>query len=304
MSSYANAAITHGAVAYAGRGSFRIGDSTAGEYTAQVTNYNGTRISIKKHATYTFSAYVRGATEARRQTVAVQIEWRDAKERILATTLGVSTVAPRHYRRFVATGTAPTRAVSATPKIAVTHVRSADSAIYADALQFRRGKRPIPYVERPENRRRRALFVRGPFPGRLTQWRMADREISTSSARRLFGEGLGSATVAENLGVAPEDLSPNAEAASYSDFGTLLVERGWTGVAAIALVAFILGLTALRIARRLPGRLWTTAFTLGLSPGTFLGRVRDDRATSSGSTATGAYERNGDRLRVTRRKTN
>lgn len=68
-----------------------------------------------------------------------------------------------------------------------------------------------------------------PVPGRTTQWRMARDEIAGSSTTELFGKGLGSATVAENLGVKPEDISANAEAASYSDFGTLLVERGWTG---------------------------------------------------------------------------
>jgi len=338
MSSYVNAVISRAAVAYSGRGSFRIADAAPGDYTAQLTNYDGTRIAVKENVPYTFSAYVRAATRSS-EAVTVQIEWRDSNGRIVGTTLGTSTTAPGRYRRLVASGKAPTRAVTATPKIAVTHVPDAASAIYADALQFERGTKVTPYVERPENSRRRSILVPRPFPGRLTQWRMAEREISTSPTKRLFGEGLGSATVAVNLGVSPEDLSANAAAASYSDFGTLLVERGWTGVALVGLIAVILGVTALRIARTLPGRLWTTALTLavpgvlcvmaaygmiasqlrnaavaltfwvvialGLSPGSFLGRARDVRRESTDSVATAPHiERNDDRLQVMRRKTN
>ena len=147
---------------------------------------------------------------------------------------------------------------------------------------------------------------------------MSERAISHSFAAELFGNGLGSATVAASFGVHPQDLSADAEAASYSDFGTLLVERGWTGLAIVALLALAIAGTAIRIARTLsPGR-WTTALTLavpgvvaamaaygmiaaqlrnrpasltfwliialGLSPGAFLGG-RPWRVASPGSSA-------------------
>ncbi len=102
------------------------------------------------------------------------------------------------------------------------------------------------------------------MPGRLTQWHMAEREISGSVATKMFGRGLGSATVAENVGVHPQDLSAEAEAASYSDFGTLLVERGWTGIAVVALFAAALAWASFRIALTVPRGQWTTAFTLAV----------------------------------------
>jgi hypothetical protein len=278
-----------------------------------VTNYDGTPIAVAKERACTFSGYVRSATTSP-QTVAVQIEWRASNGHVVSTTFGASTMARRRYHRLVAVGKAPARAVSAVPKIAVTDVRDANSAIYADALQFKRGSRAARYVEIPEDRLRRSILLARAFPGRVTQWRMAEREISTSPTTKLFGKGLGSATVAENLGVYPQDLPPNAEAASYSDFGTLLVERGWFGVALVGLIAVILGGTALRIIRRLPGGLWATAVTLavpgvlcvmaaygmiaeqlrnapaaltfwvvvalGLSPGTFLARGQRTRKPS------------------------
>jgi hypothetical protein len=141
--------------------------------------------------------------------------------------------------------------------------------------------------------------------GRLTQWRRANHEISGSLGSELFGKGLGNATVAENLGVYPKDLSPDSQLASYSDFGTLLVERGWTGIALVGFFAIALVATAWRILPSLPEGQWRTALTvavpgavcvmtaygpfaeelrnaaaaltfwlliaLGLSPGTFLG---------------------------------
>jgi hypothetical protein len=97
--------------------------------------------------------------------------------------------------------------------------------------------------------------------GRSTQWRRARHEISGSPTTEVFGKGLGTATVAENLGVYPKDLSRDARLASYSDFGTLLVERGWSGIAIVALLAIALVWTSLRIiAASALGR-WTTALT-------------------------------------------
>ena len=77
----------------------------------------------------------------------------------------------------------------------------------------------------------------------------------------MFGKGLGTATVAENLGVYPRDLSPDAALASNSDFGTLLVERGWSGIAIVAFFATALAWTAWRILPFLEMSRWTTALT-------------------------------------------
>lgn len=100
--------------------------------------------------------------------------------------------------------------------------------------------------------------------GRLTQWRTANREISGSTRTKLFGKGLGTATVAENVGVYPKDLTPGARLASFSDFGTLLVERGWSGIAAVALFAIALVVAAWRLVALLPAAQWTTAFTVAV----------------------------------------
>jgi hypothetical protein len=104
----------------------------------------------------------------------------------------------------------------------------------------------------------------GHVTGRLTQWRRANHEISASFGNELFGKGLGTATVAENLGVYPKDLSQDSQLASYSDFGTLLVERGWTGIAIVAFFALAFVATAWRILPFLPEGQWRTALTVAV----------------------------------------
>jgi len=100
-------------------------------------------------------------------------------------------------------------------------------------------------------------------PGHWTLLRMANEGISGRASTELFGHSTGSATVAVGLGGdRPQDLSRDAAAASYSDAGTALFERGWTGVCILAALALILATAALRIVRRLPRAGWTTAFSL------------------------------------------
>lgn len=102
-----------------------------------------------------------------------------------------------------------------------------------------------------------------PVPGRLTQYRMAAQAIDGGIGTFLLGRGLGVATSAENFGVKASEQSPEIEAASFTDFGTLLVERGWIGVALSVLIAVSLGLAAaIALGRAGPGRSWHGALLL------------------------------------------
>jgi hypothetical protein len=103
-----------------------------------------------------------------------------------------------------------------------------------------------------------------PVVGRVDQWRAAERLVSRSWFHRLFGNGAGSATVAENLGISANDLTPDQESASYSDFGSLLAERGYTGIATVAVLVALLTLASIRLARRLPPSRWATATTVAV----------------------------------------
>ena len=98
-------------------------------------------------------------------------------------------------------------------------------------------------------------------PGRGTQYRTATGLIDGTPASFLFGNGLGATTYAENLGL---EKPPRAErVAGYSDFGTLVVELGWLGVAVVAACAVALGLGSCAAARRAPAASWTRALLIG-----------------------------------------
>jgi hypothetical protein len=99
-------------------------------------------------------------------------------------------------------------------------------------------------------------------PGRLTQYKAAENLIERSPASFLFGAGLGKTTYAVNLGV-HKPAERGAQLAGYSDFGTLLVELGWLGIAVTAGCAVGLGLGCLAGARRAPPGSWTRALLIG-----------------------------------------
>lgn len=285
LNNYANASVRVPTKLGRARPPFAVSNVTAGNYTAWMAARDGMRIPVRQRSSYVFSADV-AAASTRPQKVSLQIEWRSTADGLIATTLGrynPLSRADRHFRRLVISDVAPAGAVRALPKVAVAGRSESDpgfyvtappgSSVYVRALRFRRGRAvqasselkgpqglaPSVVVAVPET-----ATSRRAVPGRLTQWRMAEHAISGSATTLLLGKGIGSATVAENLGVHPGDLSADAAAASYSDFGTLLVERGWIGVALVALFAAVLAGAALRIARFLHRGRWTTAFTLAV----------------------------------------
>lgn len=260
VSDYANAS-----VGTSGGTSFVISNVAAGDYTAWFGGTGG-MYGVRPGKRYVFQVGASSAASVP-QKVQAQIEWRDRAGTVLAISEGrlvslpEATVVP-----VVATvaATAPARAVTAMPKLAVTGSPPAGSSVTVAAAsvafpQTGHGRGAVP----PPSVKPQAPAPR-PVPGRLTQWRMAEDAVSRSTARELFGTGLGAATVADGLGVAAQDLSPDAAAASYSDFGTLLVERGWSGVALVAVFGLALLIVALRLARSLPAGLWTTAFTVAV----------------------------------------
>src|SRR6202035_323066 len=61
----------------------------------------------------------------------------------------------------------------------------------------------------------------------------------------------------------PEAPSPQA-AAAYSDAGTLILDRGWTGVCVVLALALILIIAAFQTAQNMPRERWTTAFTVAI----------------------------------------
>jgi hypothetical protein len=272
MSNYANSSLAVTSAPGTASGAFRVANAESGDYTAWMAAADGTSIRVREHKRYVLRAEVGRVTGAP-QFGAAQIEWHGRGGGVIATKVTNPVPLPgrgARYRRLVVSGVAPAGAVAALPKIAITGNPPAGSAVSVPAIRFTRATgrgvvppgtqrptRTVPRFPPPEASPR-------PVPGRLTQWRMAEHAISGSFAAELFGRGLGSATVADNLGVHPQDLSADAEAASYSDFGTLLVERGWTGVALEVLFALAIAGVACRIARVLPRARWTTALTLAV----------------------------------------
>ncbi len=98
-------------------------------------------------------------------------------------------------------------------------------------------------------------------PGRLDQYKTAARLIDGSPASFLFGNGLGSTTYAENLGLGPPSRAERN--AGYSDVGTLIVELGWLGVALAVASAVALGMGSLAAARRAKPASWSQALLIG-----------------------------------------
>lgn len=322
MSDYANAWVS--TVAQRSGGDlFKFGNVASGDYTVWVSGLGAPWRHVRAGRPYAFSVAVESESMPAPR-ISVQIEWRNAANGLLATTIGNWRQAPGphgRYLRLAIWGAAPHGTATAMPKIAVTSNSGAASSILTTVPRLVAGRSapatpgggagilsPLPAAALPAAPR--------PVPGRLTQWRMAEHAISGSLATKLFGKGLGTATVAEELGVTPGGLSVDADAASHSDFGTLLVERGWIGIGVVGLLAAALAAAAIRIARAVPRGRWTTAFTLavpgavavmaaygmiaeqlrsrpaaltfwlvvalGLSPGAFLGRA-PSRAGGDGS---------------------
>jgi hypothetical protein len=330
LGDYVNASLSSAVVPGSRSVGFKVANVAAGDYTVWMAEQDDAPIRVAQDRSYVFSASVKSPSAAP-QTIEPQIEWLSSDGHVIATILGhrlLSFRAGTRLQQLVVSGRTPTGAVSAQPKIAVSGSPPAGSAIFAESLRFKRGTvQSAPPPSSTHNGTGRAgqkpvtPASQRPVPGRLTQWRMAEHAISRSLATKLLGNGLGSATVAVNLGVHPQDLSADAEAASYSDFGTLLVERGWIGLAIVAFFALAIAGTAFRIAQALPHGRWTTALTLavpgvvatmaaygmiaatlrsrpvaltfwlvvalGLSPGAFLGGRPWRRASASSSAPTG-----------------
>lgn len=267
LSNYQNASLEP-AIAQGSRSAvFKVMNAAAGDYTVWMPRRDGATIRVVRGRPYVFSARV-GRASAATQKIEPQIEWQGSDGDVIATISGrqISSSRVARMRRLVVSGRAPAGAVSALPKIAISGSPAAGSAILAKSLRFEQGKvTSLPPLSPTKGGTPiRLAPVPRLVPGRLTQWRMANHAISGSLAAELLGNGLGSASVAVNLGVHPQDLSADAEAASYSDFGTLLVERGWIGVAIVAFFALAIAGTAFRIARALPHGRWTTALTLAV----------------------------------------
>jgi hypothetical protein len=96
---------------------------------------------------------------------------------------------------------------------------------------------------------------------------MAAQADAGSLSSELFGKGTGAAgaAAARKHGAGPGNPLPDdAAAGGYSDFGTILVERGWVGVAVSGLVALALAIASIRLVRRLPEGKWPAAFALAV----------------------------------------
>lgn len=129
------------------------------------------------------------------------------------------------------------------------YLQSADITSDSQVGETRAGRKV-----RTEGQSRRANEI----PGRLEQYRTAERLIERSPFSFLFGAGLGATTYAVNLGVDEPDTR-GARLAGYSDFGTLLVELGWLGVLTAAACAVALGLGSIAAARQAASGSWTRA---------------------------------------------
>ncbi|MHB8693412.1 MAG: hypothetical protein ACYDHH_19425, partial [Solirubrobacteraceae bacterium] len=285
LSDYWNAYVAPIAATSSAQPMFLIGNLAAGDYTAKLTGARGARLPVRSGRRYSFRFSVRSAAGSRssRDLAQAQIEWFDGAGDLIDTITG-SWIAwdagDARIHRLVIAGAAPRAAATAVPKIALSGDTVSGSSVEAASLRFGQGagkgpgavmgltvpvptgglgaggsQSPSPPTSAP------ATTTVPPFPGRVTQWRMAEHAVSGSVATRLFGNGLGTATLADNLGVHEQNLSPDAQAASYSDFGTLLVERGWSGVAIVGLFAAALAAAALRLLRVRRRGCWSTALT-------------------------------------------
>jgi hypothetical protein len=95
------------------------------------------------------------------------------------------------------------------------------------------------------------------LPSVNTQYKAANRVIAGGPTSFLFGQGLGTSTYANNFGIRP--TTRDARWAAYSDFGSLLVEVGWLGLAVMVACALGLGLGSVAAAKRAPPASWTRA---------------------------------------------
>jgi hypothetical protein len=264
-----------------GATALRVGNAAAGNYTAKLVATRATDpYAVAPGKSYRFAASVQSLTPSP-QIVDLQIDWLRAGGTAISTSLGphVRLGAAGAGQQTAVSASAPAAAVDAVPKIAVVNGPPAGSALLLRDVRFAPGTgrgRPAPTVPVPPAAPAPTAPAPAPsaavpaaVPGRLTQWRMARDAISTSLGRRLFGEGLGAATAATHLGLKTASLPSDNAAASYSDFGNLLVERGWVGVAIVAAIAAALVAAAIALLRTLPPGRWTTAVTAAI-PGVVL----------------------------------
>jgi hypothetical protein len=101
----------------------------------------------------------------------------------------------------------------------------------------------------------------GALPGHLWLLKTSIRGLSGSLTRELFGFGLGAARLPPNFN--PVHITPQ-EAATESDAGTLVIERGWIGVTVVAVIALGLAILSLWLTARSRSGQWTTAFRLAV----------------------------------------
>jgi hypothetical protein len=94
-------------------------------------------------------------------------------------------------------------------------------------------------------------------PGRKVQAETAMRLVNDGPVTLALGQGLGSTTYAENLGI-EKPTNPDYVIVGYMDTGTLLVELGWLGLGLIVVAAVSVGVAAVRRTRTAPDP-WTRA---------------------------------------------
>jgi hypothetical protein len=113
--------------------------------------------------------------------------------------------------------------------------------------------------------------VVGLLPGHYDLLKTAMTGVSDAGVTHaLFGFGLGSAGSGRLAHVVDAAHLTPQQAGSYSDLGTLVVERGWSGVVVVALLAVFLVILGFRLSARSAGvGGWATAFRLAV-PGAIL----------------------------------
>ena len=270
VASYANATVTPApwtASTPEGEALLIRNGAGGGDYTVEVMTAHSALAAVEEGKPYVFSAQVEASKNVL-QTITAQIEWRGRDGAPTTSSFGTqiaSFQATSSFQRLVVEAVAPAGATAALPKIAVTGSPAAGARIFVRKLDFgRRG------AIAPQPPAREPVIASLPEPSSLlverrpSQWRMAADAISSPLATRLFGKGLGAATVAGSLGVEEQTLPPELQAASKSDLGSLLVERGWTGVVLTALLAVAVCGAAFRIACLLSPARWTTALTVAV----------------------------------------
>jgi hypothetical protein len=103
-----------------------------------------------------------------------------------------------------------------------------------------------------------------PVPGRFTQYKNSFSIIDNEPTTLVFGKGLGAATYAENVGVDRAKGDPQIAQNSFTDFSTLLIERGLLGMLVVAACVLALAVVTLRSLRsRSPDDRWSTAVLVG-----------------------------------------